>query len=51
MIGGVLQGIIKIRGTNIAASEAKTLVGGGPRAVLPKSLKHSTIILLSMVLK
>ena len=36
MIGGVLQGVIKIRGTNIAFSEAKTLVGGWSRGTFAK---------------
>ena len=36
MIGGVLQGIIRIRGTNIAVSEAKTLVGGWSKGTFAK---------------
>jgi RHS repeat-associated protein len=36
MLGGVLQGIIRIRGTNIAFSEAKSLVGGWSRGTFTK---------------
>lgn len=36
MLTGLLQGVIKIRGTNIVFSEAKTLIGGSSRGTFSK---------------